>query len=278
MKEVEIISDSGTLSATLFENNSSETVVIIASATGVKQEFYQKFAQHIANKGVMVITFDYFGIGRSLKKPIKEVKNNAADWGRNDLESVLHYTLTNYPESKKVVLGHSIGGQLIGLAESSQKLDKIVLVAAQSGYWKYWKGIGKIKMWFNWHVLFPLLLNTFGYLNSKKISGMENLPKHVANQWRNWGKNKDYILSDPSIKQTYYDKIEIDITAFSIEDDDFAPIESVKWMTGQYKNANTKSILLKPVDFNTKKIGHFGVFKEKFKDTIWLQILNEIQS
>lgn len=276
MREIEITSNSETLSATLFENDSSEIVLIIASATGVKQEFYKKFAQYISDNGITVITFDYYGIGSSLKKPITELKNNAADWGRNDLESVLQFVKNNYPESKKIVLGHSIGGQLIGLAKSSEDLDKIVLVAAQSGYWKYWRGIGRLKMWFNWHILFPVLLNSFGYLNSKKISGMENLPRNVANQWRNWGKNSDYILSDESIKDTFYEKIKVDITAFSIEDDDFAPLAAVQWMTRQYKNAIKKSIHLKPEDFTSKKIGHFGVFKEKFRNTIWVQILNEI--
>lgn len=277
MKEIEIVSNSGILSGTLFESHATGIILIIASATGVRQEFYAKFAQSMLDSGITVITFDYRGIGRSLTTPIKVVKNNAADWGRNDLESVLQYAERNYPQSKKVVLGHSIGGQLIGLAESSQKLDQIILVAAQSGYWRYWKGIGRLKMWFNWYILFPILINTFGYLNSKRLSGMENLPKHVANQWRNWGKHKDYILSDKSIAQMYYDEIRLDITAFSIEDDDFAPFDSVQWMTNQYTNAIKKSILLKPEDFNSKKIGHFGVFKEKFRNSIWLQILNEIK-
>ena len=276
MEEVEIISNSENLSATLFEGGKTETVLIIASATGVRQEYYQKFAQFIADNGISVLTFDYSGIGRSLKKPIKKLNNNAADWGRNDLESIIKYVLTNYPNSKKVVLGHSIGGQLVGLAESSLELDKLVLVAAQSGYWKHWKGMGRTKMWFNWHILFPILLNTFGYLNSKKISGMENLPKNVARQWSNWGKNHNYILSDKSIEQTYYNKISTDLTAFSIEDDDFAPLNAVEWMTSQYKNVKKKSIRLKPTDFEVDKIGHFGVFKERFKETIWSQILNEI--
>lgn len=276
MKEIAIISNSEILSATLFEGVKKDAILIIASATGVRQEYYQKFAQFIADNGISVITFDYNGIGRSLKDLIKKLDNNAADWGRNDIENMIQYVMTNYPNSKKIMLGHSIGGQLIGLAESSQKLDKIVLVAAQSGYWRFWKGIGRIKMWFNWYILFPVILNTFGYLHSKKISGMENLPKNVANQWRNWGKNRDYILSDKSINETYYDKVKVDVTAFSIEDDDFAPLESVQWMTSQYQNAKKKSIHLNPIDFQVTKIGHFGVFKERFRNTIWTQILDEI--
>lgn len=262
----------------MFDAHGSETVLIIASATGVKQEYYFKFAKYAQHNGITVITFDYTGIGRSLKKPIQEVKTNAADWGSNDLERIIQYVINNYPKSEKAILGHSIGGQLIGLAQSSCQMDKIVLVAAQSGYWKHWKGMARIKMWLNWYVLFPFLIATFGYLKSKKISGMEDLPKNVANQWRNWGKNSDYIFSDKSIKNTFYEAIEADMTAYSIDDDDFAPKAAVEWMTGKYKNARRKSVHLAPADFQADTIGHFGIFKERFKNTIWTQILKDIHN
>ena len=277
MKEIEISYKSEKLSATLFDDNNSETVLIIASATGVKQEYYSKFARYLENNGITVITFDYNGIGRSLKKPIKEIQTNAADWGRKDIESIIQFVIHNYPQSKKVILGHSIGGQLIGLAKSSKQLDKVILVATQSGYWKYWRGFARFKMWLNWYVLFPFLINIFGYLKSKKISGMENLPKNVANQWRNWGKNHNYIFGDNSIKETYYEELETNVTAYSIDDDDFAPKEAVEWMANRYKNAKRKSVHLNPSDFQAKKIGHFGVFKEGFKNSIWIEILAEIK-
>ena len=105
---------------------------------------------------------------------------------------------------------------------------------------------------------------------------MENLPKQVANQWRNWGKHPDYILGDATIKHLYYCEIKAAITAFSIEDDEFAPLEATQWMPRQYKNTKTKSIHLAPKDFQVPKIGHFGVFKERFSDTIWPIFLNEI--
>lgn len=276
MKEIKIASNSGTLSASLFKADSSDIILVIASATGVKQEYYHKFAHYLSGHGVSVITFDYTGIGRSLTKPIKQLTNNTADWGRNDLESVLQYVLQNYTNSKKVILGHSIGGQILGLAKSSTKFDKIILVAAQSGYWKLWDGMDRIKMWFNWYILFPAILNIFGYLNSKKLSGMENLPKNAASQWLRWGKHPDYLQSDTSIDLKYYDTIEQDLCAFSIEDDRYAPLKAVEWMTSQYRNSKSKSIHLKPSDFNVEGIGHFGLFKERFKPTIWQILLDEI--
>ncbi|KXX66820.1 alpha/beta fold hydrolase [Flammeovirga sp. SJP92] len=277
MREIEITANSKQLSATLFEANERDVLLIIASATGVKQEYYQKFAQFMCEQGVSVITFDYNGIGRSLKQPIQQVRNNASDWGRNDLESVIQYGIQHFPTARKVLLGHSIGGQLIGLAKSAPKIDKILLVASQSGYWKFWQGFERVKMWFNWYVLFPVLISTFGYLYSKKITGMENLPSKVANQWRNWGKHSNYILSDPSIQAFYYEKIKSAITAYSIEDDFFAPKEAVQWMTRQYSQAPKKEVRLTLEDLNTSSIGHFGVFKEKFRDTIWPQFLKEIK-
>jgi predicted alpha/beta hydrolase len=276
MKTVEVISKSGTLSCRVFEGKKAKSILIIASATGVKQSFYQKFAEYTASNGFTVVTFDYYGIGDSLILPIKQLTNNVEGWAV-DLEAVIAYCLEMRPNSKVSVMGHSMGGQLIGLCPSASRLQKIVLVAAQSGYWKYWKGFGKSKMWFNWYVLFPVLNNLFGYFPGKRISGMENLPKGVARQWSKWGRRKSYILSEIAAENLYYQKIKSDIVSFSIDDDDYAPKEAVEWMTNQYRNSNIKSTHLKPIDFGVEKIGHFGVFKDKFKTTIWEILLNEIK-
>ncbi len=277
MREINIESGTGILSATIFDSIDTKAVLVITSATGVKQSFYKKFAEYISSQNITVITFDYCGIGLSLKKPIKTLTNNAADWGTKDLDSVIRYAINNFTKHKKYLLGHSIGGQLAGLSKSLTEIDKVILVAAQSGYWKFWNGTERVKMWLNWHISFPLLTNLFGYLPSKKLTGMENLPKNVVIQWSKWGKNSDYILGDTSMEETFFEKYYSNITAFSIEDDKFAPEKAVEWMTTRYLNAKTKSVHLIPNDYNTNKIGHFGIFKDRFKDTIWKQLLNEIK-
>ncbi|MGB1031417.1 MAG: alpha/beta fold hydrolase [Flavobacteriales bacterium] len=277
MREVEIISSTGVLSASVFDNDESEVVLVIASATGVRQSFYTKFAQFVSSRNVTVITFDYCGIGLSLKEPIKELTHSVSDWGTEDLNSILNYSIEHFPTHKKVLLGHSIGGQLVGLSVLSLKMDKVILVAAQSGFWKLWKGIEKIKMWTNWYVLFPFLINVFGYLPSKRISGMENLPKGVAKQWMNWGRNSNYLLGEIPSEQTVFDKLDMDLTAFSIDDDQFAPKRAVEWMTARFSRAKLKSVHLEPQDYGSTKIGHFGIFKDKFKDTLWQLLLNEIK-
>ncbi|MBL7472569.1 alpha/beta hydrolase family protein [Robertkochia sediminum] len=276
MKDLTLYNGTNELAATVYESTSASAILIIASATGVKQEFYRKFARYLAENGITVITFDYTGIGRSLRSPIKQLQHQLSDWGRKDLEAVLQYATKHYPEQKKVILGHSIGGQLIGLAPSSPHADKLILVAAQSGYWKYWKGFARYKMWFNWHVLFPTLINMFGYLPSKRVSGMENLPKEVANQWRKWGMHPNYMFGDHGIEATFYEKIASPLTAFSIADDTLAPKEAVDWMAQRYTKAKNKHISLVPADHHVARIGHFGVFKETFRSSLWPVFLKEI--
>ncbi|MGV7106982.1 alpha/beta hydrolase family protein [Flavobacterium sp. U410] len=277
MVQLEIKTNYGDfVTASIYEADKN-TILIIASATGVKQSFYKKFADFISANGVTVITFDYSGIGLSLKKPIKQVTNNASDWGKNDLEAIIKYTKENYPNAKTTVLGHSIGGQLIGLAKSSSQVQKIILIATQSGYWKLWNGNGKLKMWLNWHLLFPILINIFGYMPSKKINGMENLPKNVAKQWNSWGKKPNYLFDEVSMNDLFFKNISTKILAISIENDFYAPKKAVDWFTLKYENAEISKLHLKPNDYNTNVIGHFGFFSSKFRSNLWQLLFNEIE-
>ncbi|GAB2810844.1 alpha/beta hydrolase family protein [Ferruginibacter profundus] len=249
--------------------------VIIASAAGVLQSFYQKLAQYFQSNGISVITFDYSGVGKSLHGHIKKVNSSLLNWGSSDLEAVIKYTIETFPRHKIILLGHSIGGQLIGLAPSSVLADKIILIAAQSGYWKFWKGVSKIKMWANWYLLVPALTKAFGYLPSKKISRMESLPKNVALEWATWCRSSDYLFAGFSYNKLYFDRIKCKLTSISIDDDFLAPKKSVEWLTAKFANANIKSLHFFPEVFNVLKIGHFSLFTEKFKDSIWNILLEE---
>ncbi|MBK1896233.1 alpha/beta hydrolase family protein [Chryseobacterium paridis] len=277
MKTVEITTDKGySISANIYEVPESKNTLIISSATGVKQSYYKKFAEFIAQTGISVITFDYLGIGKSLKQPLKNLKNNTVDWSKTDLSSVIAYVEKYNPGTKITLLGHSIGGQLIGLSPSSTAAHKIILVAAQSGYWKFWNGFQKYKLWSYWKAFFPLLIKMFGYLPSKRISGMENLPKNVANQWGSWCLSPNYLFDHIEEQNLFFKNITAPLTSISIENDHFAPRKAVEWLAGKYENASVKRIHLMAKDFNTNDIGHFGIFRDKFKDNIWPLLLKEI--
>lgn len=269
--------DNQIIALNVFEAENSLDVLLIAPATGVKQSFYKNFADYIVSSGITVITFDYSGIGNSLSGNIKKLENNASDWGEKDMEAVIQYVVQNYLKHRLTILGHSIGGQLIGLAKSSSLASKIILIAAQTGYWKYWKGGRKIKMWMIWNLLFPTLIRIFGYMPSKRFSGMENLPGNVARQWSSWGRNPEYLFADVPQSKQYYASINCPITSFSIEEDVYAPKEAVQWLTNRYKGSEKKMIHLESAEYATKHIGHFGIFNTQFKNSIWQIFLEEVK-
>lgn len=269
------INEQESVKFSLYHAISSDTIVIIVSAAGVLQTFYRTLAQFFQTNGISVITFDYTGIGKSLNGNIKKENSSLANWGNRDLEAVIIHATETFPQHKIILLGHSIGGQLIGLAPSSCIADKIILVATQSGYWKFWKGVSKIRMWVNWYLLVPVFTKVFGYLPSKKFSLMESLPKRAADEWAKWCRNSDYLFPYFSDNKLYYDQIKCNITSISIDDDFFAPKESVEWLTAKFKKASIKRLHFNPEQFNVSKIGHFSLFTEKFKDSIWNILLEE---
>ncbi|MBS1737237.1 MAG: alpha/beta fold hydrolase [Bacteroidetes bacterium] len=269
------VNEQQSVKCSLYSNITSGKIVIIASAAGVLQSFYQKLAQFFQSNGISIITFDYSGVGESLHGNIKKENSSLKNWGNRDLESVIKYTIETYPRHKIILLGHSIGGQLIGLAPSSYMADKIILVAVQSGYWKFWNGVTKIRMWANWYLLVPILTKVFGYLPSKKFSRMESLPKNVAEEWAKWCRSSDYLFPYFSEDRLYFNKVKCNITSIGIDDDFFAPKKSVEWLTAKFENASIKSLHFIPKNFKALKIGHFSLFTEKFKDSIWNILLEE---
>ena len=270
------INEQQSVKCSLYSGISTSKIVIIASAAGVLQSFYQNLAQFFLSNGISVITFDYSGVGKSLHRNIKKENSSLTNWGNRDLEAVIKYTIETYPSHKVILLGHSIGGQLIGLAPSSCVADKIILVAAQSGYWKFWKGVSKIRMWVNWHLLVPALTKVFGYLPSKKFSRMENLPKNVAEEWAKWCRSSNYLFADFPHNYLYFDRLEGQVTSISLDDDFFAPTKSVEWLTSKFANSSVKSLHIFPKDFQGIKIGHFSLFTEIFSDNIWNILLSEV--
>lgn len=262
------------IAVSIFTPKKAKGIVVISSATGVKQRYYADFSRYLQNKGFVVYTFDYHGIGSSGSASIKYIESSATTWGNNDLEGVLNFALSAYSDLPLTIIGHSIGGQIIGLAPSSTKADSILLVASQSGYWKLYVGFEKIKLFLFWFVILPITTKLFGYLPSRKISPMENLPKNMAKDWGNWSKKPNYLFEYIHKEQLFYAKIKATVFSYSTEADNYAPKKAVDWLAEKYKN--TTRIHLIPKKLNIEKIGHFGFFKKKFESPVWEMFLKNI--
>jgi predicted alpha/beta hydrolase len=255
--------------------NEIKGIIQINSGTGIPQEFYKHFATYLTQLGYITITFDYRGIGSSKPKSLKGFKANNLEWGTLDMSSILDWSIKSYPSLEKIVIGHSMGGQLIGLMENNEKIDKVFIIASGTGYWKDMpKGLTKMLMPFLWYFYMPLNIFIYGYSNAKKINQGENLPKGVALQWKNWCLNKDYWENEfgKTINSNSFAKLTAPIKSLIFKDDNIISQKANKKLLAYYKNAILNEIQITPKSVEINKIGHFGYFSRK-SEKLWSNLI-----
>ncbi|EDP72021.1 putative hydrolase [Flavobacteriales bacterium ALC-1] len=260
------------LGLTLFKpKTSNNKSLVISSATGVLQHYYYKFAIYLSKLGYTVYTFDYYGIGKS-NSNIDALKKNIINlkcWGENDQASVIDYAKAQNQKHEIIAITHSIGGQILAFNKSISKIDAIITVASQSGYWKHWKGYERIRMFAFWHLMIPLLTPVFGYFPAKKMKLFENLPKQMVYQWMRWGKHKDYMLSEFDFKNLEFKNYNKRLLVLSFPRDEYASKSSVDWLAKLFNNSNIDRRHIIPEDIGIENVGHFGFFRSKFEDSLW---------
>ncbi|MCP3059111.1 alpha/beta fold hydrolase [Myxococcus sp. K38C18041901] len=256
------------LSATLFPHEGAEVgaVVLISSATGARQRYYARFAAFLARRGFPTITFDYRGIGGSRPEKLEGFEATLEDWGRQDLAGAIAAVRERFPGRRLLLVGHSVGGQLLGLAENAREVSALLTVAAGSGYYKLFPQ--RLRMALNWRVLTPTLTRAFGMLPGW-AGTVEDLPAGVARQWARWCLDPQYLLSEGGEpRRESYASLYLPVRAYSFSDDPIASKAAVEHLLGFYADALVDHRRVTPKQAG-HPIGHFGFFREGSRASLW---------
>ena len=267
--------DGVVLSATHFSPaQPNGKVVLINSATGVKQHYYQDFATYLSNHGFNVYTYDYRGIGGSRPESLRGFRALMQDWGLLDYQSMLQHVLRSHPQSRIVVAGHSVGGQLIGFSSLTSRVDAFVMIGSQTPFWKNYKGFWmRIKLFIFWFLTIPFFTKLAGYFPASKLGLFEDLPADVARQWARWAKSENYIFEEMPEMEKKFIALDRPALMISFSDDDLAPKSAVTDLIRRYQKVKWDHWHFKPDDLMQKAIGHFGFFKKRMEDTLWKETL-----
>jgi len=268
--------DGRTLAVTKYEAGSGRQkhFIIINSALGIKQEYYQKIAHYLQKQSCTVITWDPRGIGGSGLKNVKKDTAKLREWGSHDLEAILNYVVQQgWVQWQDIhLIGHSAGGQLVGLCPSIHRIKYLYLICSGTGNWRLYSKKQWPRMLAAWYLLVPSVLAIFGYIPARLGVG-HDLPKGIAQDWRNWCLNKDYLFSDSSIKQTFFSTFEGKLHAIGFNDDvGFTPKSTINDLIKRFTNAQKTLEVYHPAQLMQKKIGHFGYFKLK-DESVWTETL-----
>src|SRR3954471_378522 len=133
------------LAATLFlPRGAKRQAVLINSATAVPRKLYRGFVGYLAPRGCAVLTYDYRGTGdsrpraRTDNKPksLAGFKASMSDWAALDITAAVSWMRERYRALPFAYIGHSFGGQALGLLPNNTEVSRALFIAAQAGYWK----------------------------------------------------------------------------------------------------------------------------------------------
>ncbi len=244
--------------------------VLLAPATGVKQHFYLRFAKWLAAQGHDVLVFDYRGVGLSLHGRLKDCKASLAEWGQQDQVAALDWLLARTGVPQVVLLGHSAGGQMIGLLPNHQRIARLVGVAASTGHFKGMRLGFRVKANFGLRLVLPAGSWLVGYGATAAIGLGENLPTRVAQDWGRWcaagGYATNAVRNEPD--RDFHAQVKVPITVLHASDDPIATAANVTGLLRTLPAAATQTQLLRPSDFGLRSIGHTDWFRQSHQ-AVW---------
>jgi predicted alpha/beta hydrolase len=264
--------DGFALGATWFQGSEGgrSSVVVIASATGVKRRYYEKFARFLAGRGHDVVTFDYRGIGDSRPRSLRGFQATMREWGSLDLAGVLAAAADRAPGRSIVLVAHSVGGQLLGQAENNTVVERALFVGAQHGYWRHWSVKRRTVLAPIWYGAIPIVARAMGYFPAPWFRLGEALPKGVALEWAHWCTHRWAMPGAPNdARRELFRRLTIPIHAVSLSDDTFAPRPAVDALLAFYERAEVTHEHVRPRDLGFDAIGHFGYFRAFVAPVLW---------
>jgi predicted alpha/beta hydrolase len=247
-------------------------VLIFCPALAVPQKFYTQCAEFFAEAGFTVLSFDYRGVGESAGPENPRL----GEWGSQDMEAVIQFAQALPGAPSIYLLGHSIGGQLIGLAPSAKRLKGIVLVGASFPYWRRYKGLRKITMGFMFALMMPLVCVFKKQFPSKLFGlGPTALPSSLMADWSKWISEDEYLL-DPKFgfDPKGYQGLEQNILAYAFDDDDYVPTASFEKILDAFSSADIdkRDLITKNEPYGP--VGHFDYFRKAGTAGLWQDTLN----
>lgn len=261
----------------------SKGVVQIHCGWGLHQFIYKYFADFFAEAGYTVLTFDYRGIGKSVipLNWIKKFDARMSDHGVLDMPAVLDFVINRFPDQKRVVIGHSLGGQIIGLMDNCDKIDRIYTIGSAIGYFKILKSPMDLllpNLFFKFVPIYSWIYR-HSWILKRPLNGFLGITSASVIEWREWCSRPDYFkpFLGKSIKRQYFEKVSVPFISIRVEDDPYANDITTPLFLSNYPNADIKIRKITLAEAGERKIGHTGFFKRKFKK-IWKIILDDLEN
>src|SRR2546430_2852201 len=268
------------LGATLFLPRTAKRThaVLINAATAVPRKVYRGFAGYLARRGCAVLIYDYRGTGDSRQKSLTGYnqpkslvgfKASMSDWAAKDVTAAVLWMRERYHDLPLVYVGHSFGGQALGLLANNTEVSRALFIAAQAGYWKLMAIPERYRVYALLNFAGVPLTRTLGYMPGWAGLGMD-LPRDVFLQWTGWVMSPRYLFDDSRLAALQnFSKYKGALRALCMSDDPWATRPAVELLCSGFTSIKPEIITVIPADTGASRIGHMGFFRPEHRDTLW---------
>lgn len=201
-----------------FDADGPGPTLVTVPAMGVPAAPYQRFARHLRERGVSVVTGDYRGQGES-RVPL----TRASRWGYAEHAEDVRDLVDHVREERGgdvVLVCHSLGGQMAAALEAAHPgaYDGMVLAASSTPYWRGYPGRGKATP-LAASAAFAAMGRVQGVFEGRRL-GFGRQSRTLMAQWRGFAWTGRLPGGDPAPR-------ELPVLAVSFAGDTLAPPASV---------------------------------------------------
>ena len=230
-------------------------------AMGMPARHYLPLAQALAALGVAVVLHEWRGVGSSSRRASRR-----CDWGyrallQDDLPAALAAVRTRWPQARRWVGGHSLGGQL-GLLHASGHPGAYagaLLVASGAPYWRCfrWRWVVGAA-----YVAAPWLASACGYLPGRRIGFGGNEARALIADWARSGRSGRYAAAGCGDDfEQLLAALPLPVLGLRLQHDWLVPAASLDWLLGKLPLAPVTRQVITAPELGADRADHFGWMK-----------------
>ena len=263
------------LAVTLFQppaGKSNGIAVQINSSMATPRQYYRAFSTYLAERGFTILAYDYRGVGGSLFELPPPGARTAVDWGRIDQTVVADYLAQRFPKLAPVLVGHSFGGQIIGLTRHASRWLAVLLVGTSHGYYGKWPQPQRRKMWLRSYVMAPLLRLASRKLQQRMEDKM-GIPFPIGYEMSIYLRTPHFFvdLQGRPIRP-HNEELRATVRHITLSDDVVVIPGSEIDIEFFYPNAKKIQDRKTPADYGVEQVGHFGFFRRSMPVAAWADV------
>jgi predicted alpha/beta hydrolase len=262
------------LDATVYRPESENGIALqINSATAVQRRYYRAFAEYMARRGFVVLTYDYRDAFVVDPRMLRRSPASLSVWGSQDQAAATRQLRTSYPHHALALLGHSVGGQIVGHSPLAGTLSALLLVGAGHGYWRLYRDASR--RWrraLSIYVLGPLALAAFGYMPGFAMGGGPRSAAYARELMRYARSPHFFCDAKGAAARPHHAELHCPVKQLTISDDEVAPPGTEIDLREFFPNARTEHEQLTPARYGLARLGHFGLFRRSMPHAAWQEI------